>query len=44
LSIAASIPKVAARILSREREVIALCRSSEFTLDKLRAFIERADH
>ncbi len=44
LSIAASIPKAAARILSREREVIALCRSPEFALEKLRAFIERTGH
>jgi regulator of RNase E activity RraA len=37
LEIAAQIPKVAAGIKRRERELIALCGSPEFSLEKLRA-------
>jgi 4-hydroxy-4-methyl-2-oxoglutarate aldolase len=43
LAVAARIPEAAARIVSRERELIALCRSADFTLDKLRALVVRAE-
>jgi hypothetical protein len=36
LDIAAFIPAVAARISAREQALIALCRSPEFSLEKLR--------
>jgi 4-hydroxy-4-methyl-2-oxoglutarate aldolase len=39
LEIAAKIPPVAARIAARKQELIALCRSREFTLERLRAAI-----
>jgi len=39
LDIAARIPAVAAKIAAKEQELIALCRSPEFSLDKLRAAI-----
>lgn len=39
LPIAPQIPAVAARIVARERALIALCRSSDFSLDKLRAAV-----
>jgi 4-hydroxy-4-methyl-2-oxoglutarate aldolase len=42
LDIAAKIPPVAARILEREQALIALCRSRDFSLEKLRAFV--AEH
>lgn len=41
LDIAPRIPEVAAKISARERELIALCNSPEFSLEKLRAAIER---
>lgn len=40
-SIAKQIPKVAAELLARERELIQLCRSGDFSLEKLRDHIER---
>jgi regulator of RNase E activity RraA len=39
LSIAAELPGVAERMAAEERSVIALCRSPEFSLEKLRAAI-----
>ena len=39
LDIAARIPSVAAHITSKEQALIALCRSPEFSLEKLRAAI-----
>jgi 4-hydroxy-4-methyl-2-oxoglutarate aldolase len=42
LDIAAKIPPVAARILEKEKALIALCRSRDFSLEKLRAFV--AEH
>jgi 4-hydroxy-4-methyl-2-oxoglutarate aldolase len=41
LSLARLIPEVAARITTREQALIALCRSADFTLEKLRAFLAR---
>lgn len=41
-AIASSIPEVAARITGREQALISLCRSPDFTLDALRAFLSRA--
>lgn len=41
LAIAPQIPAVAAAMAVRERELIALCRSADFTLEKLRALIAR---
>lgn len=43
LAIAAQIPAVAARILAREQTLIALCRSPDFTLEKLRTALTRRD-
>jgi regulator of RNase E activity RraA len=37
--IAAEVPAVAARITAREQALIALCRSPDFTLEKLRAAV-----
>jgi hypothetical protein len=39
LEIAAKLPAVAAQISIRERALIALCRSPDFTLEKLRAAV-----
>jgi 4-hydroxy-4-methyl-2-oxoglutarate aldolase len=39
LDIAAKIQPVAARILEKEQALIALCRSRDFSLEKLRAFV-----
>ncbi len=39
LDIAAQIPSVAAKIAAKEQELIALCRSPEFSLERLRAAI-----
>src|ERR1039457_2326956 len=39
LDIAARVPAVAAQIAEKEQALIALCRSPEFTLEKLRAAI-----
>jgi regulator of RNase E activity RraA len=38
-AIAATIPEVAARLTAHERKLIALCRSKDFSLDKLRAAV-----
>ena len=40
VAVAAQVPSVAARIAARERALIALCRSPEFSLEKLRAAIQ----
>ena len=39
LAIAAQIPAVAAQMVAREQALIALCRSPDFTLQKLRALL-----
>jgi len=39
LDIAARIPPVAAQIIAKEQELIALCRSPEFSLERLRAAV-----
>ncbi len=39
LDIARRVPEVAARILEQEQALIALCRSREFSLEKLRAAV-----
>ena len=41
LGIAAQIPPIAARISARKRELIALCQSPSFSLEKLRAAVTR---
>jgi len=41
LDIAPQIPAIAARISAEEQAVIALCRSPEFSLQKLRAAVKR---
>jgi 4-hydroxy-4-methyl-2-oxoglutarate aldolase len=41
LDIVTEIPRVAARIAAQEQAVIALCRSTEFTLEKLRAAVAK---
>jgi len=38
-SVAAQIPDVAARLAAHERDLIALCRSRDFSLEKLRAAV-----
>jgi regulator of RNase E activity RraA len=43
LAIAAQIPAVAAQIVAREQALIALCRSPDFTLEKLRAAVARRE-
>jgi regulator of RNase E activity RraA len=40
LDIAGRVPEVAARIAAQEQSLIALCRSPEFSLDKLRAAVK----
>jgi hypothetical protein len=42
LSIARQIPEAAARIIAREQSLIAMCRSADFTLEKLRTFLAQA--
>jgi len=42
LGVARLIPDAAARLRAREEEVIALCRSADFTLEKLRALLAPA--
>jgi regulator of RNase E activity RraA len=44
MSIAAQIPKIAAELLAQEGELIHLCRSKQFSMEKLRDQIERARH
>jgi 4-hydroxy-4-methyl-2-oxoglutarate aldolase len=39
MDIAAQIPEVAARITAKQKDLIALCRSPEFSLEKLRAAV-----
>lgn len=39
LSLAGQLPAVAARIAAKKRAIIALCRSPEFSLEKLRAAV-----
>jgi 4-hydroxy-4-methyl-2-oxoglutarate aldolase len=39
--IAAQIPAIAARLLEQERTVIALCRSTDFSLEKLKAAVQQ---
>src|SRR4051812_5510874 len=41
VGIAAQIPQVAAKIWEQERELIALCRAPDFTLEKLRAAVSK---
>jgi 4-hydroxy-4-methyl-2-oxoglutarate aldolase len=41
LGIAAQIPPVAARISAQKRELIALCQSPDFSLEKLRAAVAK---
>jgi len=41
LDVATRIPTVAAQVMAREQELIALCRSPEFSLQKLRAALAR---
>jgi regulator of RNase E activity RraA len=43
LAIAAQIPAAAARLVAREQALIALCRSPDFTLEKLRAAVARRE-
>lgn len=42
VGIARLIPDAAARIIAREQSLIALCRSTDFTLEKLRTFLAQA--
>jgi len=39
LDIASQIPRAAAQIVAKEREIIAICRSPNFSIEKLRAAI-----
>jgi regulator of RNase E activity RraA len=39
-AIAADIPAIAAKLIVRERELLALCRSGDFSMEKLRAFVK----
>jgi regulator of RNase E activity RraA len=41
LDVAARIPHVAAQIMAKEQELIAFCRSPEFSLEKLRAAVAK---
>lgn len=42
LALARLVPEVAAKISAREQTLIALCRSADFSLEKLRAFLAQA--
>jgi len=42
LAIAAELPAIAARIVEKERKLIALCRSGDFSLEKLRHAVKGA--
>jgi regulator of RNase E activity RraA len=42
VSIASEIPDVAAKLVAEERELLALCRSGDFSFEKLTAQIEAA--
>jgi regulator of RNase E activity RraA len=44
LPLAPQIPAVAAKLTAREQAVIALCRSREFSLDKLRTAVSKETH
>jgi 4-hydroxy-4-methyl-2-oxoglutarate aldolase len=41
IDITARVPAVASKIARREQEIVALCRSSDFSLEKLRALFRR---
>jgi regulator of RNase E activity RraA len=41
LSIAGELPTVAARLMEQERELIALCQSADFTLDRLAGMFQK---
>jgi regulator of RNase E activity RraA len=41
IGVAARVPAAAAEIVRREEEIIALCRSSEFSLEKLRKIVSK---
>jgi 4-hydroxy-4-methyl-2-oxoglutarate aldolase len=41
IDIAGRLPEVASKISRREEEIIALCRSSGFSLEKLRALVSK---
>jgi len=43
LAIASELPAVAAKLNAREQELIALCRSPDFTLERLRAAVEHRE-
>jgi len=43
-AIAGEIPKVAAELLAAEGELIQLCQPGNFSMEKLRAQIERTRH
>jgi regulator of RNase E activity RraA len=43
LALAPQIPAVAARITAREQALIAICRSPDFTLEKLRVAVARRE-
>lgn len=42
LDLVARLPEAAARIVEKEKALIALCRSADFSLDKLRAAVAKA--
>jgi 4-hydroxy-4-methyl-2-oxoglutarate aldolase len=42
--IAAKIPAAAAKIIAEERELIALCQSKDFSIEKLRAAVTHKSH
>jgi regulator of RNase E activity RraA len=42
IDIAAKVPAVASKITQREEEIIAVCRSAEFSLEKLRTLFSRS--
>jgi regulator of RNase E activity RraA len=41
IGIAARVPAAAAEIVRREEEIIALCQSAEFSLEKLRKIVSK---
>jgi regulator of RNase E activity RraA len=41
IDIAAKVPTVAAKIIEQEKAIVAFCRSSEFSLEKLRTLFAR---
>ena len=44
LDLAHKIPSVAAQIIAREQELITLCQSKDFSMEKLRAAIAKDNH